>query len=183
MRSWRNTGIVRSAGSTSVPGQTEKNSVRANVFRYALELGHCPMKSALRICAISGLLQIMLRRTRLSSQVDTRFGRVAGGAFPLLACQDSNRRHRERHGIMFHAGSRANEAGVYSVSLSQPRPRFGWFALQPTRRRSPPPRNRIRPPNRRRVSLRSLSIRRFIRLPVPRQNRRRRRFTSRSTRA
>jgi hypothetical protein len=34
-------------------GQTEKNLVRANVFRFALELGHCPMKSALRICAIS----------------------------------------------------------------------------------------------------------------------------------
>ena len=32
-------------------GQTEKNLVRANVFRFALELGHCPMKSALRICA------------------------------------------------------------------------------------------------------------------------------------
>jgi hypothetical protein len=27
-------------------GQTEKNSVRAYVFRFALELGHCPMQWA-----------------------------------------------------------------------------------------------------------------------------------------
>jgi hypothetical protein len=27
-------------------GQTEKNSVRAHVFRFALELGHCPTQSA-----------------------------------------------------------------------------------------------------------------------------------------
>ena len=27
-------------------GQTEKNSVRANVFRFALELGHCLTQSA-----------------------------------------------------------------------------------------------------------------------------------------
>src|SRR6266849_9879849 len=33
----------------SVRGQTEKNSVRAYVFRFALELGHCSMQSALRI--------------------------------------------------------------------------------------------------------------------------------------
>jgi hypothetical protein len=32
-------------------GQSEKNSVRANVFRFALELGHRVMMSALRICA------------------------------------------------------------------------------------------------------------------------------------
>jgi hypothetical protein len=35
----------------SALGQTEKNSVRANVFRFALELRHCLMTSALRICA------------------------------------------------------------------------------------------------------------------------------------
>src|ERR1700674_3562614 len=40
--------------STSVLGQTEKNSVRAYVFRFALELGHCSMPSALRICANNG---------------------------------------------------------------------------------------------------------------------------------
>jgi transposase InsO family protein len=28
-------------------GQTEKHSVRANVFRFALELGHCSTQSAL----------------------------------------------------------------------------------------------------------------------------------------
>jgi hypothetical protein len=32
-------------------GQTEKNSVRANVFRVAPDSGHCSTQSALRICA------------------------------------------------------------------------------------------------------------------------------------
>ena len=35
-------------------GQTEKNSVRAYVFRFALELGHCSIQAALRICARLG---------------------------------------------------------------------------------------------------------------------------------
>ena len=35
-----------SARLTSGLGQTEKNSVRANVFRFALELGHCSTQSA-----------------------------------------------------------------------------------------------------------------------------------------
>jgi hypothetical protein len=50
-------------------GQTQKNSVRANVFRFALKLGHCPMKSALRICAdirsgdpISALVSALTKR-------------------------------------------------------------------------------------------------------------------------
>jgi hypothetical protein len=33
-------------------------------------------------CSIAGLLQIVLRMMRLSSQVDTRFGRVTGSSFP-----------------------------------------------------------------------------------------------------
>src|ERR1700719_61365 len=36
-------------------GQTEKNSLRAYVFRFATELGHWPMQSALRICANSDM--------------------------------------------------------------------------------------------------------------------------------
>src|SRR3979490_1234369 len=36
-------------------GQTEKNSVRAYVFRFALELGHCSTQSACLKCANSGL--------------------------------------------------------------------------------------------------------------------------------
>ena len=32
-------------------GQTEKNSMRANVFRFDPESGPCPVRSALRICA------------------------------------------------------------------------------------------------------------------------------------
>src|SRR6266700_4835957 len=41
----------------SAPGQIEKNSVRAHVFRFALELGHCSTQSALRICANNGLMR------------------------------------------------------------------------------------------------------------------------------
>src|ERR1700730_16108620 len=37
-------------------GQTEKNSLRANVLRVAPDSGHCSMQSALRIRAISGNL-------------------------------------------------------------------------------------------------------------------------------
>ena len=44
---------IRSLGHTSGSGQTEKNSLRAYVFRFATELGHCPMQSALRIFAIT----------------------------------------------------------------------------------------------------------------------------------
>jgi hypothetical protein len=36
----------KSGWSTSEMGQTEKNSVRAYVFRFAPELGHCSMESA-----------------------------------------------------------------------------------------------------------------------------------------
>ena len=44
-----------------VRGQTEKNSLRAHVFRFATELGHCPMQSALRICA--NLVVLTARRS------------------------------------------------------------------------------------------------------------------------
>jgi hypothetical protein len=37
--------------SKTAMGQTEKSSVRAYDFRFVLELGHCSMQSALRICA------------------------------------------------------------------------------------------------------------------------------------
>jgi hypothetical protein len=35
------------------PAQSEKNSVRVYVFRFALKLGHCPTQPALRFCADS----------------------------------------------------------------------------------------------------------------------------------
>ena len=35
----------------SAPGQSEKNSVRVYVFRFALKLRHCSTQPALRICA------------------------------------------------------------------------------------------------------------------------------------
>src|SRR6202048_4837532 len=38
----------RQHSTRSALGQTEKNSVRAYVFRFALELGHCSMQSACR---------------------------------------------------------------------------------------------------------------------------------------
>ena len=46
------------------------------------------------------------------------------------------RLHNENAALLLLAvhvscGSRTNEAGVYSVSLSEPRPPLGWFALQP----------------------------------------------------
>jgi hypothetical protein len=38
-------------GASADESRIGKNSVRANAFRFALELGHCPMKLALRIFA------------------------------------------------------------------------------------------------------------------------------------
>src|ERR1700682_2516657 len=40
------TNLLATHGRTIHPGQTEKNSVRAYVFRFALKLGHCSMHSA-----------------------------------------------------------------------------------------------------------------------------------------
>jgi hypothetical protein len=48
--------ILDDSGSRSVQGQTEKNSVRAYVFRFALELGHCSTQSACLKGAIIGLM-------------------------------------------------------------------------------------------------------------------------------
>jgi hypothetical protein len=49
---WEAYGNHEASKSSDVRfGLTEKNSVRAYVFRFALELGHCSMQSALRICA------------------------------------------------------------------------------------------------------------------------------------
>jgi hypothetical protein len=42
--------------STSAQGQSEKNSVRVYVFRFALKLGHCSTQPALRICANKRLM-------------------------------------------------------------------------------------------------------------------------------
>jgi hypothetical protein len=43
-------------------GQTEKNSQRAYVFRFASELRHCSTRSAFRICAKTGLMHCDKRR-------------------------------------------------------------------------------------------------------------------------
>jgi hypothetical protein len=39
-------------------GQTEKNSVRAYVFRFAPKLGHCSMHSAFRFRATNGSAEV-----------------------------------------------------------------------------------------------------------------------------
>jgi hypothetical protein len=45
-------------GRTIHSGQTEKNSVRAYVFGFALKLGHCSMQSACLNRAMCGRLQV-----------------------------------------------------------------------------------------------------------------------------
>src|ERR1700758_4427880 len=65
----------------------------------------------------------MLRMTRLTDQVDTRFGRVAGGAFPSSLPKVYIDGTRGETWNLCSCGL----TGVYSISLSQPRPRFGWL--------------------------------------------------------
>src|SRR5712664_3236320 len=48
----------------STMGQTEKNSLRANVFRVTPESGHCSMQSACLKGAINGILWLYLWRVR-----------------------------------------------------------------------------------------------------------------------
>jgi len=38
--------VAPSDAARSLSGQTEKNSVRAHIFRFALELGHCSTRLA-----------------------------------------------------------------------------------------------------------------------------------------
>jgi hypothetical protein len=68
----------------SLLGQTEKNSLRANVFRVAPDSGHCSMQSALRICATE--------RTRLRGSA-LRAGQRRWAA----ACPRNGRRDWEQH--------------------------------------------------------------------------------------
>ena len=66
------------------------------------------------------------------SQVDTWFSRPeAAHSLPRFP-RFKSMAPPERRGIYASCGSRADEVGIYSISLSEPRPRFGWFALQPT---------------------------------------------------
>jgi hypothetical protein len=50
-------------------GQTEKNSVRAYVFRFALELGHCSMQSARRKRAMCGRLRVGKKNLHFAAMV------------------------------------------------------------------------------------------------------------------
>src|SRR6266481_9148815 len=45
--------LVHTLNPGSSMGQSEKNSVRVYVFRFALKLRHCSTQPALRICATS----------------------------------------------------------------------------------------------------------------------------------
>ena len=60
--------------SESVVGQTEKNSVRAYVFRFALELGHCSVQST------------CLKRTNAQSRCDRDRGEPRSSAPPTPPC-------------------------------------------------------------------------------------------------
>ena len=57
--------VLQSSGRLmSETGQTEKNPSRANVFRFALSIGHCSMELALRIWAMNGLARCNKKITR-----------------------------------------------------------------------------------------------------------------------
>src|SRR3981081_2152767 len=76
-----NRGMWASSGSggradwpMSLLGQTEKKSVRAYVFRFALELGHCTKQSACLKGAMNGLMQCSKQRHSItSSATGSRF--------------------------------------------------------------------------------------------------------------
>jgi hypothetical protein len=65
----------------SESGQTEKNSVRANVFRFALELGHCSTQSAcLKGATIGSRRAHSITASATASRFDQRRGyRVDSG--------------------------------------------------------------------------------------------------------
>src|SRR5437588_751999 len=72
-------------------GQTEKNSVGAYVFRFALELGHCPTQSACLKRASSARL--------LSRRADACW----------LGADAPERPHRDGHALVWHLEQRASE--------------------------------------------------------------------------
>src|SRR5664279_3579591 len=62
----------------SVPGQTEKNSIRANVVRVTLESGSPAMQSACRKCA--NCRRSPMRGNRIEANIITcRLARIAPG--------------------------------------------------------------------------------------------------------
>jgi hypothetical protein len=106
---WGSMGrIVGTQSLMSEMGQTEKNSVRAHVFRFALELGHCSTQSACLKRATSGLsrykksrrtngdilvvpasnimriLLLVFQATPKSHQDDTVFRSVVAGGYSLV---------------------------------------------------------------------------------------------------
>lgn len=66
-------------------GQTEKNSLRANVFRVAPESGLCSMQSALRICAVIRRAYAGMARTEALLARREQRGRIARGYWSLFA--------------------------------------------------------------------------------------------------
>jgi hypothetical protein len=71
----------------SALGQTEKNSVRAHVFRFALELGHCSFRFALELghCSMQSALGVLCQPATqgvavyLATAVPTSFQKVMPG--------------------------------------------------------------------------------------------------------
>src|SRR6266478_9424931 len=61
----------------SLVGQTEKNSVRANVFRSAPETGHRGIRSACPFCAMSGSHSILVATGRPPGRDVIRAARLA----------------------------------------------------------------------------------------------------------
>jgi hypothetical protein len=90
--------------SMSAMGQTEKNSVRAEVFRIAPESGPCAIQSVLRICASNSEVDLSLGRSAhfkrdraadlfirrysrrgASSAARIDLGQLSTAAFPLVS--------------------------------------------------------------------------------------------------
>jgi len=65
-----------------VSRQTEKNSLRAYVFRFALELGHCSLRSALRISCARGWVVFLRIQAHSVAAVRRRSARQLDWSHP-----------------------------------------------------------------------------------------------------
>ena len=74
-----------------------------------------------------GVVLALPQRTDIVSEAG--YVRKAGCRFPPFPRFTAP---PERRGIYVSCGSRADEVGIYSTGLSEPRPWSGWFARQPT---------------------------------------------------
>jgi hypothetical protein len=94
----------------SETGQTEKNSGQANVFRFALELGHCSMQLACLKCAINRHMRRQINPAGAKPGPDDALGRFFPIASPrdpaaharLLALRGAETNFRVRNCRRFH---------------------------------------------------------------------------------